>query len=94
MNEQGTQTELLKNILQTLRDLVLSQSPNTLIDRSAQKSTDADLLYEAWAASGSATSAAVWKIKRIKQSTNLTEWADGNDAYDNIWGNREALTYS
>ena len=58
---------------------------------------DGNLIYEGWAAVGSATSAAVWSVKKYVYSTsNLTSevWADGNVDSDNIWDNRTSLTYS
>jgi len=44
---------------------------------------------------GSATSAAVWQIRRITKSGTVTvfEFADSNDLYDNIWDNRASLSY-
>ena len=54
-------------------------------------------LYHGWAAPASATSAAVWRIKKFTYSNNRltqTEWADGNGEYDNIWDNRASLSYS
>lgn len=52
--------------------------------------------YVGEASFGAATSAAVWRIKKITysgSSLNIT-WADGNDEYDNIWDNRASLSYS
>ena len=54
-------------------------------------------MYVGWAAAGSSTSAAKWRIKQVlidanESSTEL--WADGNTAFDNIWDNRTALSYS
>lgn len=45
---------------------------------------------------GAATSAAIWRIKRIKVSgtTTFIGWADSDDNFDNIWDNRASLTYS
>ncbi len=59
------------------------------------------VLYQGEAATGSATSAAVWRIKRLTITTDgggnddiATEWADGNANFDNIWDNRLALSYA
>lgn len=47
---------------------------------------------------GSATSAAVWRIKRLDESSTnpelIIKWASGNDNFDKIWDNRLSLTYS
>jgi hypothetical protein len=44
---------------------------------------------------GSATSSAVWRIKKIVCDDGLTvTYADGNDNFDNIFDNRASLSYS
>lgn len=56
--------------------------------------TTAGYTYVCYAIPGpAATSAAVWKIKRI-DSIGCVMWADGNTKYDNVADNRAALTYS
>jgi len=53
-----------------------------------------NMTYVGYAALGSAGSAAVWRIKRIDETTGMTiTWADSNDSFDNIWNNRTSLTY-
>lgn len=44
---------------------------------------------------GASTASAEWRIKRITTSGSSisSEWADGNDAFDNIWDNYASLTY-
>lgn len=57
--------------------------------------TVGSLTYIGNAAIGSATSGAVWQIKRLDATSGLIKlWADGNDNYDNIWDNRASLSYS
>jgi len=46
---------------------------------------------------GTNTGSANWKIKRITESGTTyieTLWADGNEAFDNVWDNRASLSYS
>ncbi len=46
---------------------------------------------------GSATSSAVWRIKRLDESGDpelIIKWADGNADFDNVWNNRASLTYT
>lgn len=53
--------------------------------------------YVGEAEPGSADSAAAWRIKRIETTGTAgthIEWADGDSSFDNIWDNREALSYS
>lgn len=38
--------------------------------------------------------AAEWKIYRYDTVSDTSLYADGNQAFDNIWDNRESLTYS
>lgn len=55
------------------------------------------ITYVGEAAIGSATSAAVWRIKRLDESGSpelIIKWADGDADFDNIWDNRASLTYN
>ncbi len=64
------------------------------LDNSAPNSLP---LYHGWAAPASATSSAVWRIKKFTYVSNrltLTEWADGNGEFDNVWNDRASLSYS
>ena len=61
--------------------------------------TDGTVLYIGQAYASAVESEAIWQIQRITFTTPGTddldiEWADGNTAYDNIWANRLALSYS
>jgi hypothetical protein len=58
-----------------------------------------DLIYRGEAAPGTATSAALWRIRRLdidnaSKGDVATTWADGNANFDNVWDNRASLTYS
>lgn len=50
--------------------------------------------YVGYANPGSATSAAVWKVIRITDATGVTEFADGNCNFDNVYDDRATLSYS
>lgn len=54
----------------------------------------ASTIYVGFAAPGSATSSAVWRIMRVNTSTKAVTFADGDDSYDNIYDNRTGLSYS
>lgn len=61
-----------------------------LIDDSA-----APLTYIGSALPGSVTSAAVWQVKLLDETTGLvTTFADGDANFDNIWDDRASLSYS
>lgn len=68
-----------------------NQSKLTKLD-----SVDTDLRYFGIADFGSSTSDAVWQIFRIDEGVTPTvqTYADGNILYDNIWDDRESLSYS
>lgn len=55
---------------------------------------DASYTYCGSALPGSATSSALWMIKRINNSTGDIDFADGNLKFDNIFDNCGDLTYS
>ncbi|RLG43311.1 MAG: hypothetical protein DRN81_06805 [Thermoproteota archaeon] len=61
----------------------------------ATDSGDSNVLYLGTASVGTATSAASWKIQKIDTTSGVSiTWADGNATADNIWDNRESLSYS
>lgn len=49
-----------------------------------------------YAVVGSATSSPVWRIQKLSTSGSITSvtWADGNFNFDNVWDNRNSLSYS
>jgi len=62
--------------------------------RIAEDSGDSNLTYIGKAAIGSATSSAVWQIQKIDETTGMVITWGGTGAFDNIWNNRESLSYS
>jgi len=52
------------------------------------------VVYIGKAVSGAATSAASFQIKRVTSATGVTLWAGGTKAFNQIWDNRAALSYS
>ncbi len=64
-------------------------------DLAARDSGDPNLVYAGWKANtGTQTSDPEWKISRLEVSSGTTLFADGDQLYDNVWDNRESLTYS
>lgn len=52
-------------------------------------------IYVGKAPIGSATSAAVWQVKKIDTASPIViKWADGNDSFDNVMDNAASLSYS
>jgi len=57
--------------------------------------TTANVTYVGKAAIASATSAGVWQVMKVDESTGtVITWADGDSSFDNIWDNRASLSYS
>lgn len=55
----------------------------------------ATLSYIGKAAPGSATSAAVWQIKKVDTTSGtIITWASGSSNFNQIWDNRASLSYS
>ena len=81
-------------------DGTLIPSPEAALKtRVETDSTNPDICYVGSAASGQLESDPVWRIKRL---TSITvgvissldiDLADGDELYDNIWLDRESLTY-
>ena len=61
-----------------------------------EDSGNQDVLYIGEADNGTATSASNWKVTRITTSGSSVDvdLADGNSKFDNVFDNRESLTYN
>lgn len=60
-----------------------------------QLDTVGTVTYIGTAAPGSSLAASVWQIKKMTDTgTALSiQWADGNTEFDNVWNDRESLSY-
>lgn len=69
----------------------ISDNEITYIDEAS-----ASVTYVGTAAISSATSSAVWKIKKLTTSGTVTSilFADGNANYDNVWDDRASIVTS
>lgn len=60
----------------------------------AENSGDSNILYIGKALEGASTADAVWQIKKVDSTSGvIITWADSDTDFDNIWNNRESLTY-
>lgn len=88
IDKSGLATSANQTITNTKLD-TLNFKPATRVDEAS-----ATVTYVGEAAAGSATSGAVWLIKKIDETSGIViTFADGNTNYDNVWDNRAALTY-
>lgn len=60
-----------------------------------QDDASATVSYYGFAAPGTATTAATWRIMRKSVSGNVTSYryADGTDTFIKVWDNRASYTY-
>lgn len=77
------------------KDGSLEMSISELMPRAERYDKTNGTAYHGWAACGTATSEAKWRIRRIVTTGDdvVIDWADGDSNYDNIWDNRVALSY-
>lgn len=67
----------------------------TLGDYALQIAIAGNVYYIGEAAPGSATSGAVWRVRKLDKSSGVDlKWADGNANFDNVWDNYSSLSYS
>ena len=65
-------------------------------DKLLQVDSEGSTTYLGYADPGTATSSALWAIKRIVETgkdVSIT-WADGDNSFNNIWDDRLTLVYS
>lgn len=59
-----------------------------------QNSSNAAILYTGEAVIGASTASPVWRICKIDTSNGVNiKYADGDEEFNNIYDNRESLTY-
>ncbi len=77
-------------------DTIVPSTTTSILITKIDTTTTAGVTYIGKAAPSSSTASAVWQIKKLDSNTLALDktWADGNDLFDNVWNNREALTYS
>ena len=68
-----------------------SNTRTTLVDQ-----VDANTTYIGIGKMGEATSSPVWQIRKMLTSGTVTaiKYANGTDAYNQIWDNRGSFSYS
>jgi len=73
----------------------LAEGRDVICPKTFLLETDGDLTYIGSAEPGSATSASVWRICRLDESSSITElkYAGGSVDFDKIWDNRTSYSY-
>jgi len=82
-----------KSVINTHGDIHVASFDQLLAMQVDEAS--ASVTYQGWATIGSSTASAVWRIRKISKSGNVTSitWADSDSSFNNIWDNRASLTY-
>lgn len=67
---------------------------STELETRVDETTNATYTYVGKAVPGTATSSAYWQIFRFETTGDLNKvFADSNDKFDNVWDNRDSLSY-
>lgn len=77
--------------------LVGNLSEKQMLASQVDFTNNETIIYRGEALPGTALSAGSWRIRRLTISPDndvSTQWADGNDQFDNIWDDRLTLSYS
>jgi hypothetical protein len=78
-----------------LKDYILTIPSGGMIVRLAYN-TNEDVEYVGYAPAGTLNESSTWRITKFYYDGSLMSgqrFADGNPNYDNVWVNREILTY-
>lgn len=76
------------------QDDILDELQKDEATQIAEDSGDSNITYIGLAEIGTATGDASWKILKIDATSGASfTYADSNNSYDNVWDNREALSY-
>jgi len=90
-----------KSLDVNVTDITINKDNDSITTHAAQLTTRLDdtstlsMTYVGEANIGSAESSAVWRIKRIDETSGIKIlYADGDANFNNIWNNRTSLAYS
>ncbi|MBA2613348.1 MAG: hypothetical protein H0U95_15375 [Bacteroidetes bacterium] len=88
LNAMKTELLNMKGLLIGMDYKILDEP--LLIDEGGVK-----VIYKGYAVIGTLISDATWAIQKIERQgeINITSWANGNKNFENLWEQREALTY-
>lgn len=95
-SDQILEMQYIKSIALDMKDKVTSVNDKLFFDPRITDETNPNVIYKGYAISNFATNAATWAIQKVTNTSGvlITQWADGNKNFDNIWDNRKTLVYS
>lgn len=92
MSTAGLATEAKQDETNAKLDTLIANSASSYESRN-DTTSDPNLVYFGKAAPGSATSAAVWQIKRYSKSAGHLSFADDATTFNKVWDNRATYSY-
>ncbi|HYD20243.1 MAG TPA: hypothetical protein VEB40_02110 [Flavipsychrobacter sp.] len=97
-NAQDAHTSLLEDMIDLLTQLnstMSEASAPSFGDPSRIDESEPGIVYYGYGASGADPMALVWAIKRVRRVGDeyITEWADGDQQYNNKWADHHVLVY-
>ncbi|OSZ78122.1 hypothetical protein CAP35_07615 [Chitinophagaceae bacterium IBVUCB1] len=93
--EQGYLLDMIDLLTQLNTTMSAANGNSSFGDPTRIDESEPEMVYNGYSAAGAEPHIAVWAIKRIRRFGDefVTEWADGNQLFDNIWNNRQELQY-
>jgi len=81
--------------VQTLYEIVSSIDSKLFLEPRKVDESTPNIVYKGFAGLGISGGSPSWAIQRITSDNDIKsyEWADGNKNFDNVWDDRETLSY-
>lgn len=86
---------LMRSTLTDLKNLGQVANEKSFYEPSMVDDTGAKLVYRGYAPVATGESQPQWAIERVRieNGVEVHAWADGDKNFDNVWADRESLTY-
>lgn len=96
---QNAEINQIKNLQESvtgLKDKITSLDNKLFYEPAIIDQSNANVVYEGFAAPGLKTSEPVWAILKVTNAKGVLsyKWSGGNKNFDKIWDNRKTLLYS
>lgn len=94
--EELTQLQTLQLTVDEMKLDLAALNDKAMIEPILVDETNPQVVYKGYANPGANPAQPDWAILKISNDAGIFtyQWADGNKQFDNIWDNRETLSYS
>jgi hypothetical protein len=94
--EQIDILNVVKDNIQTIQNLMSVLDKKIFYEPLLEDDGGAGIIYKGYALVGSTPDAPLWAIERIQKvgDVDVHNWADGDKLFNNVWNDRESLSYS